>query len=221
MAVDQPFTPQRVRGVRLQDIADELDARWHRGALDRVEHAHRRAVTKDGHELAYDALVLAPGARTARASDSQAVITFRDNRDAPGYRMLLRQLARGQVDRLAFVKPPGASWPLPLYDLAVLTAAHCAGCQLDVEVCLITPEDAPLSIFGDAVSTVVRQQLEERGVAVHTNCYGAPRGDGWLEIRPGARRMCVDRIVTLPSLVGPPLRGIPRSRDGYIPPDPP
>ena len=30
MAVDQPFKSQRVRGVRLQDTAAELDARWHR-----------------------------------------------------------------------------------------------------------------------------------------------------------------------------------------------
>src|SRR5204862_7878772 len=38
MAVDQPFKPQRMRGVRLQDAAAEFGARWHRGALDRVEH---------------------------------------------------------------------------------------------------------------------------------------------------------------------------------------
>ena len=32
MAVDQPFKPQRMRGVRLQDTAAEFGARWHRGA---------------------------------------------------------------------------------------------------------------------------------------------------------------------------------------------
>ena len=63
MAVDQPFKPQRVRGVRLQDTAAEFGARWHRGALDRVEHEQRRGVTKDGDELPYDMLVLAVGAR--------------------------------------------------------------------------------------------------------------------------------------------------------------
>ena len=37
MSVDQPFKPQRVRGVRLEDTAAELGARWHHAALDRVE----------------------------------------------------------------------------------------------------------------------------------------------------------------------------------------
>jgi sulfide:quinone oxidoreductase len=37
MAVDQPFKPQRVRGLRLEATAAEFGAHWHRGALDRVE----------------------------------------------------------------------------------------------------------------------------------------------------------------------------------------
>ena len=66
MAVDQPFKHQRSRGIRLEDVAVEVGARWHRGALDRVEHARRRGVTRHGEELPYDALVLAIGARSER-----------------------------------------------------------------------------------------------------------------------------------------------------------
>jgi hypothetical protein len=33
MSVDQPFKPQRVRGVRLQETAAELGARWHQARL--------------------------------------------------------------------------------------------------------------------------------------------------------------------------------------------
>lgn len=58
MSVDQPFRPQRVRGLSLKDTAAELGARWHRGALDRVEPEQHLAVTKDGEELPYDRLVL-------------------------------------------------------------------------------------------------------------------------------------------------------------------
>lgn len=219
MAVEHPFKPRRARGIRLQRIADQLDARWHRGALDRVERRQRCVVTKDGHRLGYDMLVLAPGARTERALDSRAVVTFRDGRDGPRYRLLLEQLAQGQVDRLAFVKPPGASWPLPLYDLALLTAAHCADRRLDVELRLITPEDEPLSIFGNAVSAAVGRELAAGGIVVQTRCYAASRGHGWLELRPGARRVHVDRIVTLPRLIGPRLRGVPCDRDGFLPTD--
>lgn len=59
MSVEQPFKPQRVRGLRLQETAVELGARWHHGALDCVEHERHVVVTRDGEELPYDRLVLA------------------------------------------------------------------------------------------------------------------------------------------------------------------
>src|SRR5205807_7055666 len=62
MAVDQPFKPQRVRGLRLEATAAEFGARWHRGTLDRVEPERHVVVTKGPDELAYDQLVLALGA---------------------------------------------------------------------------------------------------------------------------------------------------------------
>jgi len=81
MAVSQPFSQQRARGVRLQDVAAEHGARWHRGALDRVERERRVVVTKAGHELAYDMLVLALGARPDREWHTERVLTFNDGRD--------------------------------------------------------------------------------------------------------------------------------------------
>jgi hypothetical protein len=53
--------------------------------------------------------------------------------------------------------------------------------------------------------------MDEHGVAVYTSSYGAPGRRGWLELSPGGRRLCVDRIVTEPSLVGPRLRGVPEA----------
>jgi sulfide:quinone oxidoreductase len=217
MAVDQPFKRQRVRGIRLEDAAAELGARWHRGAVDRVEHAQRRAVTSDGDELPYDVLVLALGARSQREWRSHGVLTYHGERDGPSYRLLLHRLREGQVTRLAFVKPAGASWPLPLYDLALMTAADCAvHDRSDVELSLITPEEQPLGIFGNGASAAVRRLLRERRVALHTSSYGVPSRPGWLDVSPGARCQAVDRIVTLPQLAGPRLRGIPCGRDGFI-----
>ena len=199
MAVDQPFKPQRVRGIRLEDVAAELGARWHRGALDRVEHAHRRGVTRDGDQLPYDTLMLAIGARSEREWRSDRVLTYHDGRDGPRYRLLLHRLRDGLVKRLAFVKPAGASWPLPLYDLALMTAADCAARELsEVELSLITPEEQPLGIFGNAASAAIRSLLEERRVALHTSSYGVPSRGAWLDVAPGDRRLPVDRIVTLP-----------------------
>ena len=217
MAVDQPFKPQRVRGVRLKDTAAEFGARWHRGALDRVEHEQRRGVTKDGDELPYDMLVLAVGARSEREWQSEGVLTYHDGRDGAGYRLLLHQLREGRVNRLAFVKPAGPSWPMPLYDLALLTAADCAAHgRSEVELTLVTPEEEPLGIFG-APRAPRSAGSSRRAGSLCTPAATASRVDpGWLDISPGERRLPVDRIVTLPRLVGPRLRGVPCGRDGFL-----
>ena len=113
MSVDQPFKPQRVRGLRLQETAAELGARWHQGTLDRVEPERNRVVTRDGDEVPYDMLVLALGAHPEREWHSQEVLTYHGGRDGPNYRLLLHQLLEERVNKLAFVKPAGPSWPLP------------------------------------------------------------------------------------------------------------
>jgi sulfide:quinone oxidoreductase len=217
MAVDQPFKPQRVRGLTLADTAAELDARWYHGAIDRVEHDQRRIITKDGRSLRYDVLVIAIGAHPERAWHSDAVLTYHDGRDGPDYRLLLHQLREGHLNSVAFVKPAGPSWPLPLYDLALLTAADCAAHERsEVSLSLITPEEQPLAIFGSSASAAIRGLLAGSGVTLHTSSYGTPGPPGWLDIMPGDHSVRVDQVVTEPRLVGPRLRGIPGGRDGFI-----
>jgi sulfide:quinone oxidoreductase len=217
MSVEQPFKVQRGRGLRLEDTAAELGARWHRGALDRVDHDRHRVVTRDGHELPYDRLVLALGARPEREWRSDGVLTYHGGRAGPSYRLLLNQLREGRVKRLAFLKPAGTSWPLPIYDLALMTAANCAAHnRSDVELSLITPEEEPLGIFGTAASAAIRRLLDESGVTLRTSSYGVPNPPGRLDVSPGDRSLAVDRTVTVPRLVGPSLRGIPSGRDGFI-----
>lgn len=217
MSADQPFKPKRGRGLRLQEAVAELGACWHRGRIDRVETWRKRAVTTDGDELYYDMLVLALGARPEREWTWPGVLTYHGGRDGPDYRALLHQLVEGQVRKVAFVKPSGASWPLPLYDLTLMTAAACAAAKRnDVELSLITPEAEPLAIFGKAASAATRALLKKSGVALHTGSYGTPAGQGRLTIMPDERSMQVDRVVTEPRLVGPRLRGIPSERDGFI-----
>ena len=217
MSVDQPFKPQRVRGLRLQETAAELGACWHQAALDRVEPDRNRVITTDGDEVPYDMLALALGAHPEREWHSREVLTYHGGRDGPNYRLLLQQLREGRVNKVAFVKPAGASWPLPLYDLALLTAADCAAHDRSgAELSLITPEEEPLGIFGKTASAAIRRLLDESGVRQHTSRYGIPCRPGWLDITPGDRRISVDRIVTVPRLVGPRLRGIACDHDGFI-----
>jgi sulfide:quinone oxidoreductase len=182
-----------------------------------VSHEERGAITKDGVKLPYDMLVLAIGARRPERSwpaDGQSM--FYDGRNGPDYRLLLHQVRDGQVGSLALVRPAGVSWPLPLYDLALLTAADCAAHGRSVELNLVTPEQEPLGIFGREASAAIRRLLEEAGVMLHTGSFGAPARRGWLDISPGHRRIRADRIVTEPHLVGPRLRGVPCGPDGFI-----
>jgi sulfide:quinone oxidoreductase len=218
MSVEQPFKPRRGRGIKLEQVARQFHARWHQGSLDRVEHQQRCVVTKAGDRLPYDKLVLATGARYE--PDFSDALTYRDGRDGPNYRFLLKQLAQGDVDRVAFVKPPGPSWPLPLYDLALMTAAHCgANDRSEVELSLVTPEEEPLAAFGRHVSDAIRDLFDKTGVTLYTSSYGNAGRPGWLEIAPGDRRIRVDRIVTEPRLVGRRIPGIPFDYDSFIPTD--
>jgi sulfide:quinone oxidoreductase len=217
MSAQQPFKVQRGRGFRLEDAATDLGARWHRGTLDHVVHEQHRVVVRGGESLRYDTLVLALGARPKREWESEDVLTYHGGRDGPNYRMLLHQLHVRRVQRVAFVKPAGASWPLPLYDLALMTAADCAAHDhTEVELSLITPEEEPLGIFGRRASAAIRTIMVESGVTLHTRSYGRPGAPGRLDISPGRRSLAVDRIVTEPRLVGPSLRGIPSEHEGFI-----
>ena len=127
MAVDQPFRTQRRRGIRLE----RRRGRARRRLASRRPRSRRartgawsspRTATSCPTTCSCSPSELAPTANGTRTG----VLTFRDGRDGPGYRLLLHQLREGRVDKLAFVKPTGATWPLPLYDLALMTAADCA-----------------------------------------------------------------------------------------------
>jgi sulfide:quinone oxidoreductase len=224
MSVDQPFKPKRARGIRLESLAAEFDARWIRAKLDRIDHGRHEAVARDGRRLPYDKLVVALGAHPAQWLSRSLidrgrshVLTYSGARDNPDFAQLLDRVRDGRVNKLVFVKPAGATWPLPLYDLALMTVADCAvHGRSQVELSLVTPEQEPLGIFGNDASTTVRRLLEERGVTLYTASYAEPVRPGWLEVTPGDRVIELDRVVTEPRLAGPGMRGLPCDRDGFV-----
>ena len=75
-----------------------------------------------------------------------------------------RRAASGLAEQLAIVVPDGASWSLPAYELALLTAAHSPRSKIT----LITYEHAPLEAFGALVSEAVTEILAASGVALRT-----------------------------------------------------
>lgn len=218
MAVEQPFTPQRVRGIRLERVVGDVQARWHRDALRRVDHEHRHVMTRADEQIPYDTLVLATGARFEE--NYADTLSYSGGSEGSSYRLMLHRLADGDIKRIAFVKPSGASWLLPLYDLALLTAAECAtNDHPDVELTLVTPEEAPLAAFGKPVSDSVRRLCEERGIRLLTSSYAVAQPPSTLRIAPGKRHIRIDRVITQPRLVGRWIPGIPFDRDTFVPTD--
>ena len=57
--------------------------------------------------------------------------------------------------------PANAVWPLPAYELAILTAGEArAMARDDLEITVLTPEAAPLSLFGPQASAAMIEELE-------------------------------------------------------------
>ncbi len=203
-------------GVRIGDFARDVAADWRHDRLEHVVPRRRVVVTCRGTQLPYDKLVLALGARPERAWRSREVLTYHGRSDGPEFRLLLRQARAGRVGSIAFVKPPGPTWPMPLYDLALITAARRKSFDRPIRVQLVTPETEPLEVFGPAASEVVRNVLDGAGVELMLGSVGVPSRPGRLYVRPSGRRLAVDRIVTLPRLVGPSPCGVPQRPDGFI-----
>jgi sulfide:quinone oxidoreductase len=214
LAVAEPFGLGEVRQFDLAELAAEAGATFSQGALTGVDVAGRLAQTDAGKAVPYDVLLVACGALPAPAVPG--ALTFRGPADTGSMRDLLEELVAGRVERVGFVVPWGAVWSLPIYELALMTAAYLAERGLaDVKLSLVTPEDEPLQLFGRAASEAVRGLLEEAGIAVQTGSCPVELVDGELHLVPEGR-VAVDRVVALPRLRGPRIDGLPQTVDGFI-----
>lgn len=216
-ATIEAFSSRAPRGYDLAKIAADCGATFRHDRLEAVAPRRRKVRLGSFATLPYDALVLAVGAR-ARVAIPGA-LTFRDQREVPQMRSLLADMRAGHVRRVLFAVPLGCAWPLPLYELAMLTAHEARLRGLEAEVSLASPAQAPLDMFGADASQAVAGMLSDRGVQFIGSA--APLrvgGDGTLELRSGAV-IAADRVVAAPQLRGPRISGVPSGVDGFVPVD--
>jgi sulfide:quinone oxidoreductase len=218
MTVREPFAYGPARRYPMRRLVEDAGAELIVDALEWVDPGGRIAHTRAGAELSYDALVLALGA-TARARFEHA-LTIDDRRLEETFRGLVQDVEDGYVSSLAFVVPGRMAWPLPIYELALMTAGRAFDMDVELAVSIVTPEDGPLAIFGGIVSDAVAGLLREARIEVITSSYAEIPEPGHVEISPGERRLTVDRVVALPELFGPAVRGIPLAEHGFINVDP-
>ncbi len=217
LAVAEPFRVGEVRRFPLSRLVTATGAGLRRGTVAQLDPDENVALLEDRQALDFDAFVLALGARPREAV--AGALTFRGPEDGPALSALLDRATEGDLRRIVFAVPAATTWPLPLYELALLTAGYLTdhGTR-GVDVLLVTPEERPLALFGSEASEALQELLEIRGIELHFDAAPIAWRDGLLEVA-GLPPIDADAVVALPQLVGPALPGLPHDGAGFVPTD--
>jgi sulfide:quinone oxidoreductase len=215
LAVAAPFGLGEARRFPVARLATETGASFTQASALGVE-PDRNVIETSGGEIAYDVALLALGARSIAAVPG--AVTFRGPQDEAALAEVLADAREGRAHRLVFTMPAGMSWPLPLYELALLTAVHLANAGADATIELVTPEPQPLQLFGSTAGQAIGELFDLHGINIVTNTIPQAARDGVLEF-VGTGQVPADRVVALPRLEGPRLEGVPHDPNGFVPVD--
>ncbi len=147
--------------------------------------------------------------------DNAKVFTDRDGGET--FRAILRDLELGVVTSVAFVLSNWPVWPLPLYELALMTAEQASTASTHARLAFITPEARPLKAFGQAAGDAIMRLFAEAGIELHTGVLARVPAAGLVTF--GETRLDAQRIVTLPRVTGPALPGIAAGPGWFVPID--
>jgi sulfide:quinone oxidoreductase len=213
LAVAEPFNTGHALRFDIRALVTGCGARHRLGSLAAVSAPEHRATTGQGEPLPYDALLLAMGARQYIAVPG--AMTYRGSQDSPAFSRILAEALSGEVKTLAFVVPSRVSWPLPLYELALQTATTLANEGAEVEIRLLTPEEAPLGVFGHKGSEAVTGLLADKGIELIRGVHVEKFEKGLVHLVPGVP-IPAERAIALPGLRGIPIAGVPADASGFM-----
>ena len=213
-AVREPFGYAPAARYPVDRILQEAGAARVVDELAWVDPAAKVLHTASGNQMPYGVLAIAIGAH-ARPRFAHAITIDDAHLDELMHGLVL-DVEEGSVRRLAFVIPARMAWPMPVYELALMTATRAYEMNVDVEITIITPEESPLAIFGERASDAVEALLQGAGIMTITSAYAEVCSAGEITIEPGDRHVSADRIVALPELYGPAIRGIAAAKHGFI-----
>jgi sulfide:quinone oxidoreductase len=215
LSVLAPFAAGGAPEYPLAQMAADAAFTHVRGRLASVNAAAHTVTTVTGERLSYDVLLMASGARPVEPFPRTTAFTgsITDQERLHG---IVQDVEGGYVQRLAFVVPTGSSWPLPLYELAVMLGERADAMGVDPELHFVTPESAPLAMFGAAGSNEVAAMLTEARITVHTSAHAEIVAPGRIRLAPSGKTLDVDRVVTLPRLQGPSIPGLPADAEGFL-----
>ncbi|CAN5469486.1 hypothetical protein BH10ACT11_BH10ACT11_15660 [soil metagenome] len=217
MVVEEPFTSKPAEQHELGPIAEGLGAKLLRGAVAAVDPAARAVDLADGTRLDYDFLVACVGGRTR--SVYKNATTLLSVGAAMDIDRLLADAATHESHRIAFVVPPGVTWTLPLYEIALMSRRRAVELgHRELEISLCSPEVAPLVIFGSAPSIAVAELLKARKIDFHGDADVRETPSGSFET-PANADLEAGVTIALPVIDGPMLPGLPHDDGGFAPID--
>lgn len=216
-SVGEPYGASHVARYDLERLAELCGAEFHLDSIASVDPDSRLAVTHDGESFAYDYLLVAAGVQLLWPVPG--AITFWGIADESDVEKVMTGMRRGELRHVAFTMPGAESWALPLYELALLARARLdRDGGSEVRLTVVTPEEAPLQVFGRRVGEQMGELLAERGIELLTGTRPVRYADGRLEVVPG-EGLAVDAAVSLPRLQGRRIRGVPHDENGFVPVD--
>src|SRR5690349_3828769 len=119
LSVLSPFSEGEAPTYRLDRIAADNEFTHIHGRLSSVDTRARTVTTVAGETLPYDALLVASGAHPL--PPPRGMTAFGGTRtDQDNLHGIVQDVEDGYLKRIAFVVPEGKSWPLPLYELALM-----------------------------------------------------------------------------------------------------
>jgi len=215
LLVEEPFDLGPAARYELQPLTAEQGAGFLQRAVRAVRPQDHAVDLDDGSTLEYDFLVACTGGRFVPALERAT--TFPSPEPFSPDRLL--DSAQSKDHRLAFIVPPGVTWSLPLYEIALMTQRRAAQRGVAAKIAVITPESRPLAIFGPNASAAVGDLLRGRGIEVITESTVRELGEDGIRLSPGDRMLGPADAVALPVMEGPATEGLPADENGFIPVD--
>jgi sulfide:quinone oxidoreductase len=214
-AVIRPFQSAPTYRLELAQIASDVAAELVFDTAVGVDPKGCRLLLSGRASLGYDALLIAIGAR-AEATMGGGTITPWDWGGGHAYRAMLASMRKGRVKNVTFVVPPGTVWPLPLYELALLTSAYVIEDAIrDVSLTVVTVEKEPLDVFGAEASAELSALLRQRGITVVLNSEIRSMEEGLVRTAGGAS-IPSDATVAVPVIRPRQFSGVPTDEAGFI-----
>lgn len=217
LSVKEPFAMGKARRYPLEDIAASANAKWLRDGLSWIDTEARAVHTTAGETLPFDALLVAVGGEMVPAFTHAR--TYRDAEADDIFGGVVQDIEGGYCKSVAFLAPDGPAWPLPLYELALMTAKRAEGMGASVELCVVTPEPAPLASFGGAAGEAVVELLDQAGVTVYASAQAQVPAARHLLVQPHGVELTPDSMIAMPRVRGRAIRGLPGGAQGFIPID--